>query len=190
MGSAHARPQSKARIGGGRPESIVRSGQRAGAGARGRAADFVGHLSQRVAQVRAGIVILNSAIIPTEEGESHGVEDERVHEKETLSRILKYLRRLESIFAAAPRTPGARRPKNIRLSMLCSGLVERGNMKERRREGGRCVTEDSKKCSCKSRHLKIGRKGERGDSLITMHSTAPPAPARAGRATASCCMGR
>ena len=95
MGSAHARPQSKARIGGGRTESIVRSGQRAGA--RGRAADFVGHLSQRVAQVRAGIVILNSAIIPTEGGESHGVEDERVHEKETLSRILKYLR-LESIF--------------------------------------------------------------------------------------------
>ena len=117
MGSAHARPQSKARIGGGRPESIVRSGQRAGA--RGRAADFVGHLSQRVAQVRAGIVILNSAIIPTEGGESHGVEDERVHEKETLSRILKYLRRLESIFAAASRTPGARRPKNSRLSVLC-----------------------------------------------------------------------
>ena len=140
MGSAHARPQSKARIGGGRTESIVRSGQRAGA--RGRAADFVGHLSQRVAQVRAGIVILNSAIIPTEGGESHGVEDERVHEKETLSRILKYLRRLESIFAAAPRTPGARRPKNSRLSMLCddthfaTAWWKRGIWKTEEGEGG------------------------------------------------------
>ena len=189
MGSAHARPQSKARIGGGRPESIVRSGQRADA--RGRAADFVGHLSQRVAQVRGGIVILNSAIIPTE-GESHGVADERVHEKETLSRILKYLRRLESIFAAAPRTPGARRPKNSRLSVLCDDthFVAAWWKAEdrRRREGGRCATKDSKKSTCKSRHLKIGRKGERGDSLITMHSTARPHLAR--RATASCCMGR
>ena len=65
MGSAHARPQSKARIGGHRrprrSESIERSGR--------SARDFVGHLSQRVAQVRDGIVILNSAIIPKEKGE-------------------------------------------------------------------------------------------------------------------------
>ena len=77
MGSAHARPQSKARIGGRSvrvppPKSIDRSEPEAvsaRAVARGRADDFVGHLSQRVAQVRDGIVILNSAIIPKEKGE-------------------------------------------------------------------------------------------------------------------------
>ena len=110
MGSAHARPQSKARVDG---QSRSRRSPSTGArGQRGRARadDFVGHLSQRVAQVRDGIVILNSAIIPTEKGERVG---ESVHERETLSQILKYLRRLESIFAAA-RTPGACRPKNSR----------------------------------------------------------------------------
>ena len=66
MGSAHARPQSKV---GRRTESIEPSEPTVSA------ADFVGHLSQRVAQVRDGIVVLNSAIIPTEKGERERERD-------------------------------------------------------------------------------------------------------------------